>query len=383
MIFRGAIPLESSGTDSYFRTILETAHRHQAVSVLVQASCYHDVVAAYELRGQGVGLYRTEDMFSHGASLEIMRRYLLCVEHTDRVKHLSELMVLHKAEFCDVFRAAHGTSLTMCLLTKPLRDFFPARNDPDFGPTMLWLSDALRLELSETTERVEALDDTQQLVTAPDRKAMLLHPELITMQTMAFVGAAIDTRIEGVVCAPRIAIPGVTTSAEVNNLSAAIEAGIIAASEKTDHLASYTETQLCAVINSPRGCFNAESIATNLYSVILDVDRLSELVFGMSMADRQALLSGYQANRKLNGKDPFATLDTEVVHLVQLAVAKIREVNKCVKIQVVGGVCGDPRSVSMLHSLGVDSVICAPHKVPPAVIAAAQANIRHSQQQSK
>ncbi len=106
------------------------------------------------------------------------------------------------------------------------------------------------------------------------------------------IDAAVATKLDGVVCAPFIAIPNVSAAFEMDCIAAAIQGGIIAACENSNHTPAYAGIGVGAVIGSPRACFLADSIAacSELRFVTFDTDSLTELVFGMSQADRQSIM---------------------------------------------------------------------------------------------
>jgi phosphoenolpyruvate synthase/pyruvate phosphate dikinase len=84
--------------------------------------------------------------------------------------------------------------------------------------------------------------------------------------------------------------------------------------------------------------------------------------------------------------------------MVQLAIRKCRTANAAVKvifvskiigtfltlnqtyrqISVCGEHAGDPASIRFFNKIGVDCVSCAPHRVPVAKVAAAQAHIEET-----
>jgi pyruvate,orthophosphate dikinase len=60
-----------------------------------------------------------------------------------------------------------------------------------------------------------------------------------------------------------------------------------------------------------------------------------------------------------------------------MTVQKGRKANKKLKIGICGEHGGDPSSVDFFHRAGLDYVSCSPYRVPIAILAAAQAAIKH------
>ena len=71
-------------------------------------------------------------------------------------------------------------------------------------------------------------------------------------------------------------------------------------------------------------------------------------------------------------KDPFLTLDMGVVELMKLAIEKGRKVRPDLKVGICGEHGGDPQSIELSNSIGVDYVSCSPFRVPIARLAAAK-----------
>ncbi len=195
MIYRGEVPTKPAGTDKSFLTVLGWARKFKNISVTAEAESYEDAVTAYGLGGEGVGFYRTAHMFSSAECVEAFRQYILSQDYAERVKYLGQLMVIHQAEFVDLFRATHNSSLTVCLLDKPLASFFPPRGDPQFDPEMRRLSVMLGIEVEECVSRVAALDHTPQVQGDRGGKLALLYPDIVTMQTMAFTSEFYEAHV--------------------------------------------------------------------------------------------------------------------------------------------------------------------------------------------
>lgn len=184
----GEVPTKPAGSDPQFRQLLNYAQQFASTEVRAVAHSYADAVQSYELQGSGVGLFRTADMFAAPECLTPFRLFLLSEDHSERMKLLSQLLQAHQAKFVEVFHATHCGSLTMCLLDVPLHSFFPPRDDPDFDSLLLRLSVTLCIEVEECAARVAALSGVEELRCDRGSKAAVLHPTLITMQTMAFIG---------------------------------------------------------------------------------------------------------------------------------------------------------------------------------------------------
>jgi pyruvate,orthophosphate dikinase len=76
-------------------------------------------------------------------------------------------------------------------------------------------------------------------------------------------------------------------------------------------------------------------------------------------------------------ENPFATIDANGVGaLMRTAIEKGRAERHDLNIGICGEHGGDPDSIALCRSMGLDYVSCSPPRVPIARLAAAQAAIR-------
>ena len=75
--------------------------------------------------------------------------------------------------------------------------------------------------------------------------------------------------------------------------------------------------------------------------------------------------------------NPFETIDVRGVgELVRIAVDRGRAANPSLNFGVCGEHGGDPESIEVFASIGLDYVSCSPFRVPIARLAATQSLIR-------
>jgi hypothetical protein len=136
------------------------------------------------------------------------------------------------------------------------------------------------------------LREGDALLNTHGNKGSQLWVDITTMQVMAFYGAAVTTKIEGVACRAQIAIPGTTHDHETNGAMTAVLSCTLAVCEDTRHVPGYVECPLGLVIGTPRGCVRADKILSvcgegseGTSFLVFDTDQLTELVFGLSKSD--------------------------------------------------------------------------------------------------
>ena len=131
------------------------------------------------------------------------------------------------------------------------------------------------------------------------------------------------------------------------------------------------------MIELPRAAVTADEIAREADFFSFGTNDLTQTTMGLSRDDAGSFLSCYLEKGILK-TDPFVTVDEAGVGpLVKIAVEKGKSVNPELHLGVCGEHGGDPASIEFFHGLGLDYVSCSPYRVPTAILAAAQASIKH------
>jgi pyruvate,orthophosphate dikinase len=77
--------------------------------------------------------------------------------------------------------------------------------------------------------------------------------------------------------------------------------------------------------------------------------------------------------------NPFQTIDSKGVgRLMGMGVQLARRVKKDIEIGICGEHGGDPRSIEFCSSIGLDYVSASSHRIPIAILSAAQSAIRQN-----
>ncbi|SVC32557.1 uncharacterized protein METZ01_LOCUS285411, partial [marine metagenome] len=95
-----------------------------------------------------------------------------------------------------------------------------------------------------------------------------------------------------------------------------------------------------------------------------------------SREDVEGKFLGDYMDKGLVEISPFQSIDENGVgYLMQIGIKQGRQVQKTLEIGICGEHGGDPNSIKFCHSSGVSYVSASPHRIPIAIIAAAQASI--------
>jgi hypothetical protein len=126
-------------------------------------------------------------------------------------------------------------------------------------------------------------------------KGALLWADITTMQAMAFYGAALAAKIDGVVCRAQIAVPGATHDHEADSAITAVLGGTLAVCDDAGHVPGYVKCPVGLVLGTPRGCFRADKMLSPGSNegprfLVFDTDQLTETVFGLSRTDSRRVV---------------------------------------------------------------------------------------------
>jgi pyruvate,orthophosphate dikinase len=128
------------------------------------------------------------------------------------------------------------------------------------------------------------------------------------------------------------------------------------------------------MIEVPRAALTASELAVEAEFFSFGTNDLTQTTFGISRDDaEQGFLVEY-LSRGVLPRNPFETIDADGVgQLMAWAVQRGKEARPDLEVGICGEHGGDPASIALCHSLGLDYVSCSPFRVPIARLAAAHA----------
>ncbi|HSS73403.1 MAG TPA: pyruvate, phosphate dikinase [Gaiellaceae bacterium] len=356
-VILGAARLVPPQINEDFQTVLEWADVIRRLKVRANADTPEDAAKARELGAQGIGLCRTEHMFSAEERLPVVREMIMAGNEEERRAALERLLPMQQADFEGIFEAMAGLPVTIRLLDPPLHEFLPDLEDAT--------SDAMR-------QRIKQLREANPMLGTRGCRLGLMYPEIYEMQVRAIVRAAIAVR-ERTGDAPVVEImhPLVAFEEELRRLR---ELTIRVAGEEgeLDYLVG-------TMIELPRACIRADEIARHADFFSFGTNDLTQTALGFSRDDAEGkFLTTYLEDDVLE-RNPFEVLDEDGVgDLMRIAVERGRGEKEEIKLGICGEHGGEPRSVAFCHGIGLDYVSCSPYRVPLARLAAAQAALVES-----
>lgn len=367
-LYAGTIETKSPEFSEDFRTILTWSKEIKYLGVKANADNERDSLQALEFGAEGIGLCRTEHMFFDEVRITDVRRMIIAETLEEREIALKKLLPHQLKDFTEIFNVMEGKTVCIRLLDPPLHEFLPQADEVD----------EVAKKLNITPERLhralETLHEFNPMLGHRGCRLGVSYPEISVMQTKAIIMAAIAVAKSGKVVKPEIMVPLVSTIKELSYLKEYI---INTADALIAESGIELEYKVGTMVETPRAALISDQIGEIADFISFGTNDLTQMTFGFSRDDAGKFLKDYAAKNILDS-DPFAAIDQRGVgRLVQISTEAAQKANPEIVVGVCGEHGGEPTSIEFFHNTGLDYVSCSPFRIPVAIIAAAQAQLKN------
>ena len=374
-VYKGSIPLIEPKLGKDINTILRWADKHRRLGIRANADTPEMVKLAIENGAEGIGLARTERMFTSPERLDLVRKMILAHTKEERKKYLEMIKPLQKEDFKKMFDLANGKPLTIRLIDMPLHEFLPKLEE--------LIKEECRLkeegkskeleELEKVISKVMELRESNPMMGQRGVRLGIVYSEIYDMQVRAILEAAIELAKRGKKVKPEIMISQVAIA---NELAKAKEIVYNAAEDTFKKLGKRVSFKFGTMIETPRAALTGGEIAKYADFFSFGTNDLTQATFAFSRDDIEAKFMPFYLDNKILPSDPFAKLDTPGVgRLISMCADEGKSANKNLEVGVCGEHGGDPDSIEFFNAAKVDYVSMSPHRIPVAKLAAARASI--------
>jgi pyruvate,orthophosphate dikinase len=364
--------------------LLGWADEIRTLGVWANADYPRDAQRAREYGAEGIGLCRTEHMFFESERLPIVQQMIMAKSVTEQNEAIAKLLPLQRGDFEGLFRAMDGLPVIVRLIDPPLHEFLPSfetliQELADLKMQLQHLRTMSEIDLAlgeiqlkqNYLNRVVALREMNPMLGTRGVRLGILIPELTRMQVRAIFEAACKCAKDGVDVHPEIMIPLTMHVNELRVQQAALLEEAQAVMAEQDKVVDY---KFGTMIEIPRAALTADELAEYAQFFSFGTNDLTQTTFGVSRDDAEAGFLVQYIQEGILPENPFATIDPNGVgQLMAIAVERGRKSRPGMEIGICGEHGGDPKSIALCHTLGLNYVSCSPFRVPIARLAAAHA----------
>ncbi len=376
-VFIGEVPTVEPKVTKDFQTILSWAQSTKQLGIRANADTPDAAKLARQYGAQGIGLCRTERMFNETDRIGLFVEMIMAQSENERNQVLKKLQELQKSDFIGILKAMEGYKVTIRLLDPPLHEFLP--NPEELKEKMNKENDN-----SEKTKRV--LDRARELAEVNPMmghrgvRVAITYPEIYRMQITAVFEAAAELAKKKVNAKPQIMIPQVGSLAELNYIKSIYDDVKKQMEQKYKMKFKINFGTMLEVV---RACLTSDELADTAEFFSFGTNDLTQAVFSFSREDAEGKFLPEYMEKELLETSPFQSIDVNGVgHLMKIGIKQGRDMKKDLEIGICGEHGGDPNSIKFCHSADVSYVSASPHRIPIAIVAAAQASIEQKKSKS-
>ncbi|MEK6930058.1 MAG: putative PEP-binding protein, partial [Thermoproteota archaeon] len=301
----------------------------------------------------------------------------------ERKKVLAKLGELQKGDFIEILKAMEGYAVTIRLLDPPLHEFLP--NPEELADKIHKLeikNDKEELEKAKIVlKRARELAEINPMMGHRGVRVGITYPEIYEMQIRAVFEAAAELAKNKVNAHPQIMIPQISSIAELNHIKKIYDS--IKKEVELKHNMKL-KINFGTMIEVVRAALTANELADTAEFFSFGTNDLTQGTFSFSREDVEGKFLPEYMDKEILEKNPFQSIDVNGVgSLMKIGIAAGRGVKPNMEIGICGEHGGDPNSIKFCHNANLSYVSASPHRIPIAIIAAAQAAIEQPKKAAK
>ncbi len=374
----GEVPTVEPKVTKDFEQILSWAQKTKSLGIRANADTPEAAKLARQFGAQGIGLCRTERMFNASDRIGLFVDMIMAENIEERGKVLKKLGQLQKSDFIQILKAMEGYEVTIRLLDPPLHEFLPNPEELAEKIHKLEKKKATK-ELKEAKiilKRARELAEVNPMMGHRGVRVGITYPEIYEMQIRAVFEALVELTKKKVKAHPQIMIPQISSIAELNHIKKIYDK--IKKEVETKNKMKLT-INFGTMIEVVRAALTANELATTAEFFSFGTNDLTQGTFSFSREDVEGKFLPEYMEKELLERSPFQSIDVNGVgSLIKIGIANGRGIRKNMEVGICGEHGGDPSSIKFCHKAGLSYVSASPHRIPIAIVAAAQASIEYS-----
>jgi pyruvate,orthophosphate dikinase len=384
-IYAGEVPTMKPEITSELKELLQWAYNVKLIEIRANSDVPESAVLARKYGAEGIGLCRTERMFNQHDRIAQFVTMIMADGQEKRRHVLAELEPLQRSDFKTILKEMEGLPVTIRLLDPPLHEFLPKEEDllnQIFELRSQLQTDNLEiLNKEKLLKRVHELSEINPMLGHRGVRVGLSFPEIYEIQIRAICEAAAELFKEGIHVQPQIMVPQVGMVEEFAQVRLIFES-IKREIEYRNRIK--LKIKFGSMIEVVRACLIADDIAKLADFLSFGTNDLTQGTFSFSREDAESKFLPLYLDKGLISMNPFQTIDNRGVgKLMKIAIDLAKGVKRDIEIGICGEHGGDPRSIEFFTEIGLDYVSTSSHRIPIAILAAAQSAINQDDKRPK
>ena len=378
-VYVGEVPTVEPEISSEFKELLQWSSEMKGIKIRANADTVESAALAHRYGAEGIGLCRTERMFNHHDRIVQFVNMIMAQDEIERRQALAELEPLQRSDFKAILSEMKGLPVTIRLLDPPLHEFLP--NEEDLMQKIFELksrggksSEITRIE--KILHRVHELSEINPMLGHRGVRMGISFPEIYETQIRSICEAAAELTGEGIAVEPQIMVPQIGLVEEL----AAVRHIFESVKREVEHRHKLKlKIKFGSMIEVVRACLVADEIAHVADFISFGTNDLTQATFSFSREDAEGKFLPFYLEKGIVSVNPFQSIDTKGVgRLMKVAIDMSRGVKKDIEIGICGEHGGDPSSIEFCSNIGLDYVSTSSHRIPIAILAAAQSAIKQN-----
>jgi pyruvate,orthophosphate dikinase len=348
--------------------------------IRTNAETAKDLRVAFDwFNADGIGLARTEHMFFEKSRILDIQKAII----GGNIENIQALLPHQKSDFLEMFEICENRQAKIRLIDPPLHEFLPDEksNDKDKGMPRIELlaqDEKLGMTKEQIIERIHSLEETNSMAGLRGDRLLIMYSAFLDLQIRAMFSAYKEAKEKlqkrGISPAPvQIMIPLVGVAEEADFF---IEP--IMEMAKEYGLERYKDFKIGTMIEVPSAVVDAYRLGQKLDFFSAGTNDLHQFSFWFDRESAGNVVIPTYMKKMILGRDPFSTVDADGVgEMLAIANALGKKANPELTSGLCGEQGGDAESITeTIYPAGLDYPSCSPFRLPVAMLASAQANIR-------
>nr|MDQ3968446.1 pyruvate, phosphate dikinase [Thermoproteota archaeon] len=379
-VYVGEVPTVEPEISSEFKELLQWSSEMKGIKIRANADTVESAALAHRYGAEGIGLCRTERMFSHHDRIVQFVDMIMAEDDNERRQALAELEPLQRSDFKAILKEMKGLPVTIRLLDPPLHEFLP--KEEDLMQKIFELKSRASKKPSEIARiekilhRVHELSEINPMLGHRGVRMGISFPEIYETQIRSICEAAADLTAEGIAVEPQIMVPQIGLAEEL----AAVRQIFESVKREVEHRHKVKlKIKFGSMIEVVRACLVADEIAHLVDFISFGTNDLTQATFSFSREDAEGKFLPFYLEKGIVSVNPFQSIDTKGVgRLMKVAIDMSRGMKRDIEIGICGEHGGDPSSIEFCSNIGLDYVSASSHRIPIAILAAAQSAIKQN-----